>query len=209
LSEPGRRDTTGLQARKQPTQERSKHLVASILQATTRVVEEDGDDWTIERVCVVAGVSPGSFYQYFQSRDAVVYALLRRHAEEVTASMAEVLAAGATGQVDALISSAVHAFIEAHRAHPRLHVYLGRVVAAQAGPGLEEDLMGVAEAAVGSLLAARQAELGTADPEVTGFLLMRTLEGAVHAACRDRPELLETAAFADGIERMLWGLVGR
>ncbi|HEY0255011.1 MAG TPA: helix-turn-helix domain-containing protein, partial [Kofleriaceae bacterium] len=68
--------------RKHPTQGRSKHTVAAILEATIRVLDEVGSDrLTTTRVAEVAGVSVGTLYQYFPNRDALINALLADHLE--------------------------------------------------------------------------------------------------------------------------------
>jgi len=65
--------------RKQPTQGRSKHTVAAILEATFRVLDQGALSTT--RVAEVAGVSVGTLYQYFPNRDALINALLADHLE--------------------------------------------------------------------------------------------------------------------------------
>ena len=68
--------------RKQPTQDRSKHTVAAILEATIRVLDEVGSTGlTTTRVAEVAGVSVGTLYQYFPNREALLNALLADHLE--------------------------------------------------------------------------------------------------------------------------------
>ncbi len=183
--------------------------MSAVLQAATRILREEGvEALTIPHLCKVAGVSPGSVYQYFPSKEAVVYALLRDHAERVTTSMAAVLHEHGMSEPGVLIDAAVDAFIDEHRHEPAVHSALGRIVATQAGPGLEGDLMARIQAGLASLLAARGDELGGRDPEVTAFLLIRTLESVVHAATRDQPDLLNNPEFARGLKGMLASVVG-
>ncbi|MCB9678709.1 MAG: TetR/AcrR family transcriptional regulator [Alphaproteobacteria bacterium] len=198
------RDIEALKERKKPTQERSRALVDAVLEAAARIVVAEGlDALTVPALCDVAGVSPGSFYQYFPHKEAVLYALLRRHAEDVTARMLEVLARAPSTPTPALVAAAVDAFLAAHRVDPALHALLGRVVASEAGPGLEDDLLQRFELGLVALMRARPAELRDRDPEVLAFLVIRTLEGVVHAAARDRAGLLATPAFREGLVTQL------
>lgn len=65
-----------LTPRKTPQQGRSRALVDAIVEATKRIVLEQGTDGvTIAEIGRVAGVSPGSLYQYFPSKESVVAAL--------------------------------------------------------------------------------------------------------------------------------------
>ena len=70
--------------RKIPQQQRSKELVARLVQATAQAIREHGmDKFTTHHVAEQAGVSVGSLYQYFDSREDLVEALL----EDVTLNL--------------------------------------------------------------------------------------------------------------------------
>jgi AcrR family transcriptional regulator len=72
--------------RKQPVQQRSRDMVAILMDAAARVIVERGfDNLTTNHVAAAAGVSIGSLYQYFPDKDALVEALLQRHAAELLA----------------------------------------------------------------------------------------------------------------------------
>jgi AcrR family transcriptional regulator len=63
-------------ARKQPRQERSTRLVADILEAAARVLAKEGAPrFTTARVAEAAGVSVGSLYQYFPSKESILFRL--------------------------------------------------------------------------------------------------------------------------------------
>lgn len=63
-------------ARKTPRQARSTQLVADILEAAARVLIEHGARrFTTVRVAQEAGVSVGSLYQYFPSKESLLYRL--------------------------------------------------------------------------------------------------------------------------------------
>ncbi len=72
-----------LEFRKKPSQERSRELVEWIIEAAARVVQRDGyEGLTTNHIAEEAGVSIGSVYQYFATKDAVVAELTRRHVED-------------------------------------------------------------------------------------------------------------------------------
>ncbi len=63
--------------RKIPQQQRSKDLVARLVEATAQSIRINGmDKFTTHHVAELAGVSVGSLYQYFDSREDLVEALL-------------------------------------------------------------------------------------------------------------------------------------
>ncbi|BET25661.1 TetR family transcriptional regulator [Limnobacter thiooxidans] len=64
--------------RKIPQQQRSKALVSRLVEATAQAIREHGmDKFTTHHVAELAGVSVGSLYQYFDSREDLVEALLQ------------------------------------------------------------------------------------------------------------------------------------
>ena len=69
-----------LNPRKQPVQHRSKATVDVILVAAAQVFEAHGyAAGTTNRIAERAGVSIGTLYQYFPSKEAIAVALLERH----------------------------------------------------------------------------------------------------------------------------------
>lgn len=80
--------------RKIPKQVRAQHTVTAILEATARILEEHGiEAANTNAIAARAGISVGSLYQYFGSKDAIV-AQLARDTEQATAERLE-LEAGA------------------------------------------------------------------------------------------------------------------
>ena len=79
-------------ARKIASQERSRATVEAILEATARILIREGfDKASTNRVAEVAGVSVGSLYQYFPSKDALVAALIARHGEDIRRTIGDEL----------------------------------------------------------------------------------------------------------------------
>jgi AcrR family transcriptional regulator len=68
-----------LDPRKKPGQKRSEATVAAVLEAAARILETEGfEGYTTNAVARRAGVSIGSLYQYFPSKDAITKALMLR-----------------------------------------------------------------------------------------------------------------------------------
>ncbi|MCE2680371.1 MAG: TetR/AcrR family transcriptional regulator [Burkholderiales bacterium] len=65
--------------RKRPQQQRSRELVSRLVDATAQAITVRGlDDFTTQHVADFAAVSVGSLYQYFDSKEDLVEALLER-----------------------------------------------------------------------------------------------------------------------------------
>lgn len=107
-------------ARKKPRQARSRALVEAILDATARVLIHDGfARTTTNRVAERAGVSVGSLYQYFPSRESLVAALAHRHSERLKSTLETALEAGSPNLKAALVSL-LDVVIRAHQISPKL-----------------------------------------------------------------------------------------
>lgn len=114
--------------RKDASQERSRATVDALVEATARILVREGfDKASTNRIAEVAGVSVGSLYQYFPSKEALVAAVIERHQHDimqtVRAELAEVLRLPVEKAVRKLVAIAV----KAHCVDPALH----RVIAEQ------------------------------------------------------------------------------
>jgi AcrR family transcriptional regulator len=70
--------------RKAPKQQRAKHTVACILEATESIILTEGyDKASTNHISDIAGVSIGSLYQYFPSKEAIIASLVEKTVVEV------------------------------------------------------------------------------------------------------------------------------
>src|ERR1700748_2960201 len=70
--------------RKGASQERSRATVDALIEATARILVREGfDKASTNRIAQAAGVSIGSLYQYYPSREAWVPAVTARHNQEL------------------------------------------------------------------------------------------------------------------------------
>ncbi|MDO8330077.1 MAG: TetR/AcrR family transcriptional regulator [Fluviicoccus sp.] len=74
--------------RKQPQQERSRQMVSTLIEATSRCISRHGlDGTTTPLIAELAGVSVGSLYQYFDSKEALIKALIQKLLGDVTQAL--------------------------------------------------------------------------------------------------------------------------
>jgi AcrR family transcriptional regulator len=114
--------------RKSAVQKRSRVTVNSLLEATARILVREGfDKASTNRIAEVAGVSVGSLYQYFPSKEALVAALIDRHNQEVMQAVQGELAEAVNLPMEQAVRKLVAVAVKAHRIDPKLH----RVLAEQ------------------------------------------------------------------------------
>jgi len=108
--------------RRRPRQARAQATVDAIIQATARVLVEDGyDRASTNRIAQAAGVSIGSLYQYFPSKEALVAALVEAHVDRMTEVVSRRLDDLAPGDLRRSAEVLVNALIAAYRVDPKLH----------------------------------------------------------------------------------------
>jgi AcrR family transcriptional regulator len=83
-SQSGKAVTRGLAPRKTPSQSRSAQTVETILEGAAHILEQHGlEGYTTNAIAARAGVSIGSLYQYFPTKDAITVALIERESAEL------------------------------------------------------------------------------------------------------------------------------
>jgi AcrR family transcriptional regulator len=114
--------------RKNASQKRSRATVDALVEATARILVREGfDKASTNRIAEVAGVSVGSLYQYFPSKEALVAAVIDRHNQEIMQTVRGELADVMSQPIEEAVRKLVAVAVKAHRVDPRLH----RVVAEQ------------------------------------------------------------------------------
>ena len=114
---------TNTNARNKPLQARAQASVNAMLEATIRILEQEGlGAATTTRIAEVAGVSVGTLYQYFSDRDAVLDALQDREFERALALIEGVLSRDNLGRAPRdTVEAVVRGLAELYAACPALH----------------------------------------------------------------------------------------
>jgi len=117
----GSRAASAIAPRKRPTQERAQATVEAILRACAHILGAEGyDAVTTNAVAARAGVSIGSLYQYFPSKEAMVAELSDRHCDRMNALFAGVFLNARHLPPDRLARELVAAIYRAKREDPAL-----------------------------------------------------------------------------------------
>lgn len=188
-------DTT---VRKQPRQQRAKVTVDAILDATAQVLTSVGyDRASTNRIAARAGVSVGTLYQYFPSKEALVAALAQRHCAQMTELLARYMDELAEAPIDVVVRSFVEAMLAVHAHDPQLHSVLTEQIPRVAGLAFVQELNVAAQQLVAAYLRARQPQLLVHNLELASFVLVTAVEAVAHLAVLERPQDLGGAALGD------------
>jgi len=194
--------------RKSPSQQRSQLTVAALLKATAHILVKEGyESASTNRIAAAAGVSIGSLYQYFPSKEALVAAVVDRHMQEMLELLRAAVDRVREQPVEVAARELVRVMIDAHRVDPRLHRALVEQVPRV---GRLENVRAIDREAytlIRAYLEAHREELRVADLDVASFVCVATVEALTHAAAVDRPEVLsdKSGVFADEVTRLVVG----
>ena len=180
-------------ARKYASQKRSRATVDALVEATARILVREGfDKASTNRIAREAGVSVGSLYQYYPSKEALVGAVIDRHNQQLMKVALGALAEVASQPVEKAVRRLVAVGIEAHRIDPKLH----RVLAEQIPrTGRLENVGAVNREAYALFMAyleRHRDELRVTDLGLATFVCATLIEALTHTAVLHRPEMLSS-----------------
>lgn len=169
--------------RKLPNQERAKATVTAILDATARILADDGfEAVNTNRVAEVAGVSVGSLYQYFPNKAALVGAVAVRHTEAMAAVVAAGVRAAAGDDLPDLVRTLIRSTMQAHAENPKLRRAIIEELPRIGRPARIAELKQDILQSVVALLSARRSRIKVKDIAMAAFVIVNTVEHLTHVA---------------------------
>lgn len=200
--------------RRQPRQARSRLLVASIRQACRRILQEgDADQLTARRIAEVAGVTIGSFYQYYSNKEAVLLDVLLEDApDEADRLAAETRYLGAL-RWDSLEATLRELVLVTCRRHQRLLARHGEIyqryhrdihfdTLIQASVSRYVSIHSLEEW-LRELLLHHRPELDAPSAELGAFFIATALTDITSRAVEEHPDWLAATTFQAELQRLL------
>lgn len=197
--------------RRSPFQSRSRQTVAAILGAAGQLLVEQGyGRSSTNAIAHRAGVSIGSLYQYFSSKEAVYSELVHMHCQRVDSVIEEAMCRMEEPRAD-LILAIEELMIELVRVHGKdpelmhaIDTELGWV-SRYARPYM--DIEEIVHRTAGLLRKRRDVEAN--DPDATAWLLVVTLSCVSRWLAHAAPPKLDARAVIASEARMVRGLLQR
>lgn len=200
---------TALAPRKQPKQARAQETVEAILTAAARILKKDGfDKASTNRIAEAAGVSIGSLYQYFPSKEALVAALSDRHMTEMSDIIVEAGARILNQPLQHAVREVVELMLRAHAVDPELHRVLmegiPRAAILKKAHEVEEKAVAIAR----RYLEAHRKEIRPKNLDLAASIVVGTIEALTHYAVLHRPEMLDGDELVDEITELVVRYLG-
>jgi AcrR family transcriptional regulator len=190
--------------RKTASQDRSRATIDAILGATARVLVKHGyEGASTNKIAEAAGVSIGSLYQYFPSKEALVAAVIEHHIGSMMDLIRSSIARVVVLPLREAAREMVRVMVEAHRLAPKLHRVLVEQIPRIGDLDQIDRLDRETESMVRLYLEARKDEIGVEDLEMAAFMAVACVESMTHVAVLRRPELLSDPRFEDEVAAMV------
>lgn len=195
--------------RKQASQQRSRTTVDALIEATARILIREGfDKASTNRIAEKAGVSIGSLYQYYPSKEALVAAVIDRHNQDLMTVVRRAFSEVAGLPVEKAVRRLVAVAIEAHRIDPRLHRVLAEQIPRTGRLENVESFNREAHALFKSYLKAHSDELRAVDLELAAFMCVTSIEALAHTAVLHHAETLSDEAVGTLVDETTRLVVG-
>jgi AcrR family transcriptional regulator len=194
--------------RKKASQERSRATVNALVDATARILVREGfDKASTNRIAEVAGVSVGSLYQYFPSKEALVAAVIERHQQEIMQLVRGELAQVANQPIEQGVRMLIAVAVKAHRVDPKLHRVLAEQIPRVGRLGKVETFNRENYPLFRAYLESHREEIRARDLELAAFVCVTTIEALTHTAVLHNEMVSDevTEALVDEATRLVVG----
>ena len=200
-----------LKPRKLPRQARAQALVEAVIEAGSRILVDVGyERLSMQRVAEVAGVSPGSLYQYFPSREALVAAIVEAQSRRELAFHLERFAAiPRDATLEDALTTVLGSVLAFQRAEGPL---MRRTLEALQHLGRFEVLQrraADAAAVLRGLLEAHRETLALDDPALATHVLANAVHSLTHDGVLPRPASLDDDTLLRELVRLCLGYLGQ
>lgn len=199
--------------RRMPVQDRARHKRAALLAAAAEeFAAREYPEVTTKTIAERAGVAAGTFYQYFQDKDAILCEVARERLKRLTDRIVD-----ARGRPlprileDAPIIAHIRASLELtyqfHIENPRLH---GTIEHRRALDPALEAIVAEGDRIILERVTAALRGWRVADAQTAAYLIVSMAEGLIHRLAFGPPAADKDAALAAGAEiltRYLEGLI--
>lgn len=175
----------------------------AIVEGTSRILAQDGyESLTTNRIAEVAGVSIGSFYQYFPGKQAVIAEISKR----LEHSAVGLLAHGLSGVADVPLRLVAKSFVEALASRRFGDLQLRRELLRHVPRRWTEDVSLAIDKAAEEFLAehlAQRSDVREGNHQLMAFTLVHAIEAVVEAAVLRREDLMDNDRFINELTELV------
>jgi AcrR family transcriptional regulator len=192
-------------ARRTPKQDRSRHKIGLIFEATMRLLDDvDIPELTTNAIAAKAGISIGTLYQYFDDKGAILEALSKRELEtlgaKVMAAMDQMVRRSPQERLRLLIGAVFETYGGRRRVHRLL---LEHALTQRRGTRLNPLYVALTEEL------AREGRAGLRLTSAEAFVLTQAIGGVLRAVVASGYPAARRQEIEDALVRLVMGFARR
>ena len=199
-----------LLSRRIPSQQRSKKIVADIVDACRKILREEGPDvLNTNYIAEIAEVNIGSLYRWFDNKESIVaYTYELMVGEEIDSLMPLFDEISQDVKPDEAIVFMVDILLTAQKRFVKLHQYFYQKYQAQYYVGSQpyvdgqQSWMQAASKWISDVIGRHHHELNAEQCQFKAFILTRAIEGVMLSAVTDNPDILEQDKFREELLKL-------
>ncbi len=198
-----------LQPRKAPVQSRSIQTVEAVVAAASRILaEKKWDGLSMQEVATVAGVSPGTLYQYFPDKHALVAELVERISlREVEFQLERFASLPAGATLIETFDFLIRGTLEFQRREGELMRVLLEALPHLGRHSMLVERVQQLAALIRGLVEEHRAEVMHEDLDLVVHVVVNAVHSLTHDGVLPRPASLDDATLAREIRRLVAGYV--
>lgn len=189
--------------KKRPIQARAKATVAVILEATAQLLQHTTPDaLTTAAISERAGVSVGSIYQYFESKETLIAALAHDTVAQINATVRETLTQAPPNDLEAVLPPIIDGLLQNYRERPdRMGFLVSYLVARGEIDAVEQPLQQL-EAWLTEFLV-QTGNLPADVAQIRVRIVVHGVSSVLRTTLQHRPDDLESPVFRQELIRFL------
>lgn len=170
-----------LSPRKKASQDRSKETVKSIMQATAHIIEKSGmENLSTNQIAKKAGVSIGSLYQYFPSKESILINLVEKELNNHVDNIKEHIEQIDDGTVDDFIDEILETILVMFEKKKKIRLLLYRFLPRGLTPLIHDIEDQVQDIVYKKLLTFPRTQ-NQINLEVKSYIIVHSVFGVVHS----------------------------
>lgn len=183
-------------------------MVERIIAAGQTVLLRDGyEKASTNRVAAVAGISPGSLYQYFPDKEAILAAVIDRYAAEFSTQLTAVLADRLDEPGPALVRASFEGLLDVLTENVEFLRLVVEVLPRSQSGGWAGALEQRISDLVMAYLAINKSQTSIADPATSAWILVRMVEHLSVQYVLEQPQIARET-FVDELVSLTLAYVG-
>lgn len=205
----GKRRSLHVQMRREAASEEGRRIVRSILEAAEALLQHERfSEVSTNRIAEAAGVSVGSFYQYFPNKESVLAELARtlerRALELLSARLASISGASTSHGVQEFVAVLFDVRMGNLNMRRQLLEQVPREWFAEASTRVDTQVQELVRA----FLVARAEEIAVDDVQAATFVLFHAVEAVVEAAVAAHPAMMEDGSLRRELTKLVTSYLG-